>query len=89
LIQKRPQIANEILKYLAANPEAQDTLEGIVNWWLMERTIKQHTRSVKEALADLVDAGLVLAEERRGSSTRYRLNSKKRKKILSLLRKQS
>jgi len=29
----------EILAYLADHPDAQDTLAGIFEWWLLERKI--------------------------------------------------
>ena len=60
LITDKSQIGNKILAYLVENPKAQDTLEGIVEWWLLEREIKFETARVREALADLVARGLIL-----------------------------
>jgi hypothetical protein len=38
----KAQISNEILAYLVEYPQAQDTLEGIVEWWSpMECCLKQ------------------------------------------------
>ena len=79
-------IAYEVLQYLMDHPDAQDTLEGIVGWWLLERTVKQQTLSVKQALSILVADKLVLA--RRGVDTKihYKINGRRRRKIMSLLR---
>ncbi len=75
-----------ILAYLVQNPNAQDTLEGIVEWWLLERHTKSTVLTVKEALAELVGAGLVL--ERRGEESRiyYKLNPQKLKEVTAFLR---
>ncbi|MEK6280814.1 MAG: hypothetical protein AABN95_10715 [Acidobacteriota bacterium] len=86
---EKVQIAHEILQYLIENPEAQDTLEGIVEWWLLERTIKQRTVSVKAALAMLVADRLVIAYEGKDSRTFYKINRRQHKKIISLLNQKS
>jgi len=57
----KPQVVYKILAYLSEHPQAQDTLEGIVEWWLLEQQIKCRTVQVKEALAELVARGFVLA----------------------------
>jgi len=87
--EKKTQLAYEILRYLIDNPNAQDTVEGITTWWLLVRSIKHQTSLVKEALAMLVADGLVIAQEGSDSRTYYKLNLRRRKKIISLLRKKS
>jgi hypothetical protein len=86
---KKVRLAHEILQYLIDNPNAQDTVEGITTWWLLVRTIKHQTVLVKEALAMLVADGLVIAHEGSDSRTYYKLNLRRRKKIISLLEKKS
>src|SRR5260221_13589352 len=71
---ERLQIAYRVLGYLAENPNAQDTLEGIVEWWLWERLTTNHATRVKEALADLVLASLVLERRGKDSRTHYKIN---------------
>lgn len=83
--EERVWLAHEILEYLIDNPKAQDTLEGIVTWWLLERTIKQQTVSVKEALAMLVAEHLVIEKTGVDSRTYYKINRRQRKRIISLL----
>ena len=79
-------IAQEILAYLARHPEAQDTMEGIVEWWLLEQEIRRTTALVKAALAELVSRKLVL--ERRGKDGRvhYRIDRRQAAEIRALLK---
>ena len=84
LITDVSQIGNEILAYLAEHPKAQDTLAGIVEWWLLERTIKFQRIQVKKALAKLVAKGFVIEYEGRNSQTHYRVNQSKYDEIKKL-----
>jgi hypothetical protein len=86
---EQAQIAYEILRYLIDNPKAEDTLEGIVTWWLMERSIKQQTLSVKQALEMLVANRLLISQTGGDSQTYYKINRRQRKRIISLLREKS
>ena len=56
-IKNKLQIGYQIMAYLVDHPNARDTLEGIVEWWLLEREIKFETARVKEALSNLVAGG--------------------------------
>jgi len=82
-------IASEVLLYLLEHPDAQDTLEGITDWWLMERRIKEQSALVKAALAELVAGGLVVAERRGALQVRYRINRNRYGEIVDLARKSS
>lgn len=83
---EQKQTAYEILAYLAEHPGSQDTLEGVVEWWLLEQMIKDRTARVIEALAELVGKGLVL--ERKGIDTRahYRVNRRRLREIKEMLK---
>jgi hypothetical protein len=74
-----------ILSYLAENPEAGDTFEGIMEWWLLRQRIKFETRNVSDAVTRLVSEGLI--EEHQGSDSRitYRVNKAKEQDVRSLL----
>jgi len=85
----KSQVAYKILAYLAEHPDAQDTLEGIVEWWLLEQKIKHRTAQVKEALAELVAKGWVLERKGRDSGVHYRLNRRKYGAIRALLKGRS
>ncbi len=80
-------IANEVLAYLVEHPKAQDTLEGIVKWWLLERKIKYQTGLVNEAIQELVEKGLILENKKHKPFTYYRLNQRKKREIQALVRK--
>jgi hypothetical protein len=50
--------AADILAYLRAHPQASDSLEGIVSWWLPARFAAARD-VVQESLDRLVEQGLV------------------------------
>ena len=78
---RRSQIARAILEYLYRHPDAQDTVAGIVQWWLPEAKIKARTEIVKEALTELVGEGLVLERKTKDFQIHYRINRQSRKRI--------
>ena len=80
------QTSYQILAYLVEHPEARDTLEGIVEWWLLERQIKFQKAIVKEALSELVAKGLILELKGTNSQTHYRLNQIKYEEIQELFK---
>lgn len=84
-ISDNTKITRYVLSYLIEHQDAQDTLEGIVEWWLVEEEIKQQTTKVKEVLGELVKSKYLLASEGMDSRTRYRINLSKRKEIFSLI----
>jgi hypothetical protein len=72
--EEKDEIARAILAYLEEHPDAQDTLEGIVRWWLLEQKISYHSARVRDALAELVRTGFLVESRNDGSGTRYHLN---------------
>jgi hypothetical protein len=58
-------VADEILAYLRAHPEAADTLDGVVQWWLIRSRYLRGLRQVRAALALLIERGQVV--ERTGA----------------------
>lgn len=75
---KLPKLARQVLRYLREHPEAQDTVEGIMVWWVSERAAKEWLPHVRKSLTALVDRGYL--EERTGAdgSVLYRLNQSRR-----------
>ena len=63
-----------ILAYLSDNPEAGDTFDGIVEWWLLDQRIKFETRNVSEAVARLISEGLIVKHEESDSRIIYKVN---------------
>lgn len=86
---ERLRIPYRVLAYLVENPNAQDTLEGIVEWWLLERLTKDNAAKVKTALTELVGAGLILERGGKDSRTYYKINRRKLKEISALLQRES
>jgi hypothetical protein len=73
-------LARRILAYLDENPDANDTCEGIAEWWLLEREIRERQAQVEQALAELVAEGWVIASRRADARVHYRLNPDRRER---------
>jgi hypothetical protein len=83
------QIGYDILAYVAEHPDAQDTTEGIIEWWLSERPAEPNAARVEEALAELVALGLVLERRSEGARTYYKANRRRLSEIVALLAQHS
>jgi hypothetical protein len=70
---------------LADHPKAQDTIEGVTEWWVLEQNLKRQTAHVKESLAELVSQRLLLERRGRDKRLRYRLNRRKSREIAAIL----
>ena len=79
------QIARDILGYLSAHSTAQDTFDGIVEWWVLEQKIKRETRKVQKVLDELVAKKLISSRTASDSRTHYRINKLKAKEIRAVL----
>ena len=53
------QLCSALCAYLAENPRAMDTLEGIASWWVARQQIRQDVHRVSRALAVLEARGVV------------------------------
>ena len=58
-LKNEKEIQRDLLAYLGRYPEAHDTLEGIVEWWLLEQHVQKSSVVVKEALNALIAKGIV------------------------------
>ncbi len=79
-------LEREILSYLIENPDAQDTLEGIAHWWLLDRAIRAQAGKVEEALERLLRQGLIVKVENADSQVQYRINQQRLDEILASLK---
>jgi hypothetical protein len=66
-------IERQILDYLTVNPAAQDTVRGIVEWWLLKQRIAHTMADVEMALGNLVAAGKLNALTGPDGRIHYRL----------------
>ncbi len=80
-------LAPRILAYLDENPDANDTSEGIAEWWLLEREIREQQEQVEAALSELVAEGWVIASRRADARVRYRLNQDRAQELRDCLRR--
>jgi hypothetical protein len=74
---RRSRIARAVLTYLRKCPDAQDTIEGIGQWWLPEQHVRSHPAILKGALKELVAMGLILQHKGKDSQIHYRMNRRK------------
>ncbi|HKG12397.1 MAG TPA: hypothetical protein VKB12_03635 [Pyrinomonadaceae bacterium] len=86
-ITDKSQIARQVLSYLPENAGAQDTFEGIVEWWLLEQRIKQRAAEVREVLDELAGRKLIVGQMGRDERTHYRINPRKVKAVRALFEK--
>ena len=70
-------LEKDILAYLAKHPDAQDTLEAITEWWLLEQRIERTAADVSEVLAGLVARNLVKEVRRPDGHVCFCLPNKK------------
>jgi hypothetical protein len=76
----------QILEYLVKNPDAGDTEDGILQWWLMERALIEVRPVVEAALEWLLERDLVFTVGAKDSRMHYRLNHAKGAEIQRFLR---
>jgi hypothetical protein len=69
-----PSPAPEILDYLARHPSAQDTIDGILNWWVLDSCIRTWAPRIMEAVAYLVERGLLEEKPSVDGHVFYRLS---------------
>jgi hypothetical protein len=81
-------IARQILGYVTRHPDAQDTLEGILKWWLMEQQIIYHKNVVQSAVDQLVQDGLLIEVQIDNQpSSRYHVNWNRLNEIKNAMEK--
>ena len=85
----KEEIARAILGYLARNPDAQDTLPGIIEWWLLDHQIRTRTAIVKAAIDQLVAERLILKRKGIDSETHYRINPRQYSRVEELIKERA
>ena len=76
--------AREILDYLARRPEAQDTIEGILEWWVLDSCIRSWAPTIAKTVAKLVEQGFLVKKPSPDGKTFYHLS----RRYLSTLKQQ-
>ena len=80
-------IADEVLSYLLRYPEAQDTVEGIAEWWLAEQQAARTMTAVRQAVAELETRGFIVKASFGGyqQPARFSLNKAREREIRAYL----
>lgn len=86
LTPRRMPVFYEILAYLAEHPLAHDTVEGILEWWLLKHRLTRTKTQVRAALVQLVAEEWVIAHTRADGRLSYRVNRTQLRRIRRLLR---
>lgn len=68
------EIEDAVILYLRNHPDAADTLDGIVGWWLPKQRYETARSRVERVLDRLVAAGLLRRDNLPGGSDLYALN---------------
>lgn len=68
------EVALKILRYLAENPNAADTADGILEWWVLKQAILDEEKVVERALNHLLERDLILSVQLADARKHYRLN---------------
>ena len=62
-----------IILYLADHPSANDTLQGVMQWWLFAEGIAWSRAQIEEALVQGVEEGWILETRGGDGQVRYSL----------------
>ena len=67
-------LQKEIEDYLQKNPNAGDSLEGVMSWWLSQRNKKPDVAEIEQVLEQLIAEGSVRKVSLVGGTILYRKN---------------
>jgi len=81
------EIAGDILAYLARHPEADDTVAGIAEWWVLEQELRCRVTDVRKAVAQLVQQKLLTERKGKDAQIHYCVNKEKAAEIAAILNK--
>ena len=79
--------SHKILAYLMDNPDAQDTLEGIVDWWLLQQDIKRNVALIRKTVDALIHRGFLLERQGNDRTKHYQVNRERLPEISALIEK--
>ena len=78
-------LMRQILQYLTDHPDAKDTADGILKWWLPSHPIEWEKKEVQQVLDHFVLRGWLRKRNIYPSRDLYSLNKKRLKKIKDFL----
>jgi hypothetical protein len=69
-----PSPAPEILDYLARHPDARDTIDGILHWWVLDSCIRQWAPKIAATLQQLIKGGFLEQQPSADGRIFYRIS---------------
>jgi hypothetical protein len=69
-----PSPAPEILDYLARRPDAQDTIDGILHWWVLDAHIRKWAPKIAKTVAELAERGFLEQKPSSDGKIFYRIS---------------
>jgi hypothetical protein len=88
LIKDKELTRNTILAYLIEHPDARDTLEGILQWWLLHLTINYQMSKVQEAINELVAKGYLIENVGSDRCKSYQINKNRLEEISAVMKRE-
>ena len=64
---------DEVMAYLQAHPDAADSIDGIIDWWLPMQRFETARAAIEGALKGLVSQGLIDEVQCGAGKVLYRL----------------
>jgi len=68
------EVERAVLAYLHQHPDAADTLDGIVSWWLPQQRYETERQRIEQVLRALVERGQLRRDSLPGGAVLYALN---------------
>jgi len=81
----KAQLEHHVLTYMVENKDAQDTVQGIGEWWVMQQEIEYQLADIGELLNELVEKDFVIRLKGADSRLHYRINRNRETEIKALL----
>ena len=67
--------ATKVMEEIWEHAEAQDTLDGILHWWVLDSCIKRWAPKIAETVANLVEQGFLEEKPSPDGHTFYHVSS--------------
>jgi hypothetical protein len=84
---ERNELVRFILQYLLKNPDAGDTIEGIMNWWVRSEMFQLKSEQIIEAVNLLCAKGMLVKRKYGGDEKVYFFDKSKIQEARVLLEK--
>ena len=80
-------VIREILCYLIEHPDAKDTIDGILRWWLRKGDVELRKEEVQRAIDELISKRWVVMRETTPSQAVYSVDKQQLPEIRAFLLK--